>query len=136
MPATLNEGCRLFHVPDLRMLKLIPLFAMYAFVVAGTAFADSHDLNFQEQAVARQLAEQPEWRALLHYHDKGSYVDDASFFLAPEGAEDPAAELHATLQALVNEPATRCRFPARYNWLSSQLDFAGLAVAAEACPAV
>jgi hypothetical protein len=85
------------------------------------------------QANEKDLASAAEWLALLHYHDESfggpeSYVDDKAFFLAPDGAHDAAAELRATLELIVAEPTTRCRYPARYNWLSKQLDFSALKV--------
>ena len=51
-----------------------------------------------------------------------SYVDDDTFFLADSGKTDPLAELEATERALraADSPA-RCRFPARYRFLSEHL---------------
>lgn len=53
------------------------------------------------------------------------------FFLSPQGRSDPRAELIATIRAYftpwgenANEHA-RCRFPARYFWLSQQLSLPG-----------
>ena len=76
-----------------------------------------------------QLADDPEWLALLHInqgatiHSRGeSYVDDDNFFLADNGQVDRHAELTATISAL--QPAgaeDRCRFPARYRFLASEL---------------
>jgi hypothetical protein len=91
-----------------------------------------------DKAVEQELYNQPEWLALLHYHDERfsgqeSYVDDQSFFVAPEGAHDAAAEMRATLELIVAEPTIRCRYPARYNWLSSQLDFSAYSVADTEC---
>ena len=56
-------------------------------------------------ATTEQLASDPYWIALGHYETGKlggwrSYVDDDDFFLAEEGASNPAAELQATLQAL------------------------------------
>ena len=76
-----------------------------------------------------ELAESSRWQALLHINpgatlrDKHqSYVDDDTFFFADSGKADPLAELEATEQALraAQSPA-RCRFPARYRFLSEQL---------------
>ncbi len=137
MPATPVRGCRLFTVPDLRSQSLILLLTVFGCAMAAAAPVDDTVAGLWQQASARRLGDQPAWLALLHQRktsgDAGSYVDDPRFFLAPDGADDPEAELRATLHAMVNEPATRCRFPARYNWLNSQLDFSDLAVATEAC---
>jgi len=56
-----------------------------------------------------------------------SEIDDKRFFLAQNGKTDAKSELHATIDALLNEStfdnnATACRFPARKNWLKEQLD--------------
>jgi hypothetical protein len=53
----------------------------------------------------QQLANSRFWIAIGHYEAGKlggwrSYVDDPKFFLAPDGAHDPKAELAATLQAL------------------------------------
>lgn len=76
-----------------------------------------------------QLAEDPEWLALLHInqgatiHSRGeSYVDDDNFFLADNGQADRHAELSVTIAALQPEGAEdRCRFPARYRFLARKL---------------
>ncbi len=80
-----------------------------------------------------RLAEEREWRLLLHYRAKlfGGYEseqDDPGFFLSPQGKTDPQAELDATLaqffsDALVGrsrQPA-QCAFIARYHWLKERL---------------
>lgn len=81
-----------------------------------------------------QLASQPAWQKLLRYEQGGlpggkprSAISSADFFLALDGANDPLAELTATLQAL-HAPAegppdshALCRFPARAKWLKAQL---------------
>ncbi|MBV2132648.1 DUF4105 domain-containing protein [Pseudomonas sp. MAP12] len=88
------------------------------------------------------LAAEPFWLALGHY-ERGklggwrSYVDDDEFFLAASGAEDPAAELAATFEALYRPAALgdrhpQCRYPARTRWLREQLALDDLP--APACP--
>ncbi|MCD2449413.1 DUF4105 domain-containing protein [Methylicorpusculum oleiharenae] len=93
----------------------------------------------------KQLAESPEWLALIHYQRKPlsgqwqSYVDDPGFFLAPDGKHNPAAELSATLSALTG-PAQQgdqhasCRFPARMQWLSKILPQEAHDFAKTTCP--
>lgn len=84
------------------------------------------------------LADDPHWLNLGHYQRTytgrwRSHVDDPDFFLATEGAEDPAAELRATLTALY-QPATsgdrhaQCRYPSRTRWLRQQLPLIDLPV--------
>ena len=75
------------------------------------------------------LAASARWQALMHVNPGAtlrsigaSYVDDADFFLAPDGATDIEAELVATWQALKPKASpARCRFPARYRFLAEQL---------------
>lgn len=79
------------------------------------------------------LSEHPQWLSLLHF-DKGgrfasprSAILDPSFFLAENGARDPAAELQASLLAFRQPDASEhehalCRFPARALWLSRMLN--------------
>ncbi len=79
-------------------------------------------------AQAEQLARHPIWLKLLHFEDNHSEVLSNDFFLSAEGRQDSEAELLATLDAY-SEPwpadngdaHARCRFPARYLWLSSQI---------------
>lgn len=71
------------------------------------------------------------WLKLCHYHkslttDSGyvSYVSDSAFFLSSNGKVDPQSEFNATL-ALFNQKNSddkekACRYPARYQWLTSQ----------------
>ena len=86
---------------------------------------------------ARQarLADEPQWRALLHYRKSllGGYlseVDGASFFTSKQGFQDPERELLATLASFFSSRPvpgtihpTQCRFIARYTWLKEKLDF-------------
>lgn len=75
------------------------------------------------------LAHKPRWLALLHYNmgatlrDRHrSYVHDRKFFLAPNGATDPVAELRASVAALrPSDSKARCRFPARYRFVAEHL---------------
>ncbi|NVZ21164.1 DUF4105 domain-containing protein [Pseudomonas costantinii] len=79
----------------------------------------------------QQLANDPFWLSLGHYEAgklKGwrSYVSDKKFFLAPDGAHHPDAELKATVEALyapasLGEQHAQCVYPARTRWLKDQL---------------
>jgi hypothetical protein len=93
-----------------------------------------------------RLAEQPEWRKLLHYVPNlaspglHSLVDSPQFFNAPGGKSDPQAELEATLASFfsdVEETATRqnpqCAFIARRGWLDQQLRFDPLRLPQREC---
>ena len=93
-----------------------------------------------QQARANNLARDPYWLALLHYRTKAwrfagdpvSEITSADFFLSPQGATDPDAELAATLTGLF-KPAgqdpdahAQCRFVARHQWLRKSLDWGSM----------
>ncbi len=75
------------------------------------------------------LAQQPYWHQLLHLQAQGrgwrSTAHGPGFFLAAQGAHDPAAELRADLQAFQGpaqgDQSPACLLPARYAWLQQQL---------------
>lgn len=87
-----------------------------------------------------ELAHSQQWQRLLHYTPSWlpgrlrSDVDDPAFFLARAGAEDPLAELEATLEALQQDDSIRCRFPARSAWLDAMLPGVLSPKAAANCP--
>lgn len=87
--------------------------------------------NIDNQRV-QQLANDPFWISLGHYEARKlggwrSYVSDDKFFLAPDGAQHPDAELRATVQALyapanLGDKHPQCVYPARTRWLKAQLN--------------
>ncbi len=87
----------------------------------------------QERAERLDLAHHEAWLALGHYRRNwlgagyASDADDPGFFLAAQGKTDPAAELKATLAALLSPGSgdrhPQCRFPARARWLQQRLHF-------------
>jgi hypothetical protein len=88
----------------------------------------------------QQLANTHLWISLGHYETAKlggwrSYVDDPEFFLAADGAHDPAAELSATLNAIyapasgnptVQDKHAQCVYPARTRFLREQLHLTDL----------
>ena len=99
-------------------------FILLALVFALGSFANA------EPPPLDDLADTPTWRTLLHYDAGGlfttrSAVIDETFFLHRDGANDPLAELTATVTALRNpssqNPPARCRFPARTRFLERAL---------------
>ena len=94
-----------------------------------------------DAAARLDLARHPTWLKLLHYEGRlpESVVLTDDFFLSPEGKKDPASELHATLEAYFlpwqegAEEHPRCRFPARYYWLSRHLSLPGHALEDPRC---
>jgi hypothetical protein len=88
-----------------------------------------------QRARQENLAEDAAWHALLHYKPQRfsqgvkSLVDADSFFIAPAGKSNPAAELEATLASFFqshgvdSEESPQCLFIARYHWLKQKLEF-------------
>jgi Domain of unknown function (DUF4105) len=116
-------------------------------VVAGHSFVPASTAQLLMRARDLRLAQSRGWLRLLHYRQRGpreavSQVDGKRFFLAPDGARDPEAELAATLVAFAQPVAAGredehalCRFPARRRLLDDQLHF-GSALPAAVCPAL
>lgn len=79
-----------------------------------------------------RLAETHQWKRLLHTNEQGvSEVNTPAFFLADHGRINPREELRATVAALSQpwsgqpDEHPRCRFPARYLWLSQHIPLPG-----------
>ena len=99
------------------------------------------------RADALQLADDPQWRALLHYSPRllggaESTVDSDDFLLAPDGRTDPRAELQATLARFFDPTATlkddeppQCALRGRYLWLDRRLHFDPARLPPQDCPA-
>ena len=97
--------------------------------------------GLQHEADRQKLAQEPQWHALMHFHNrwfsKESTIDSDAFFFSPDGKKDPDKELKATLKAFFTPPDRiekienksaeykhpQCLFPARYAWLNSRLKF-------------
>ncbi|WP_407312444.1 DUF4105 domain-containing protein [Pseudomonas sp. nanlin1] len=99
--------------------------------LALCACAPLHAAPLVDNTRLQTLANDPFWISLGHYETAKlggwrSYVNDPKFFLAGDGAHQPAAELEATVKALY-APASagnqhaQCVFPARTRWLKNQL---------------
>lgn len=106
-----------------------------------TGKQEKHLLDLQNKAREKNLAADPQWRRLMHFHNrlgsKESTIDSDAFFLSPDGKTDPDKELQADLRAFFMPPDKaqiiegkdrsynhpQCLFPARYAWLNAQLGF-------------
>lgn len=102
--------------------------------------ADPYVEALVQKADGLRLHEEKQWLRLGHYKP-GSFAgspvsenDSPLFFLAPNGARDPRAELQATLRGFFTPPVAEpapgkngvpkhpiCRFPARFMWLTEAL---------------
>lgn len=110
------------------MLRYIFIYTYFISVLCADSAADYISI-----AEKKKLFEDRYWHLLLHIPSKGnvSEIDDARFFLAEDGFENPKAELRATIDALYHEQSlddnsTACRFPARKQWLVKTLGLTDL----------
>ena len=109
-----------------------------------TAFASPHYEVERALSLAtdHKLAESPQWRTLVHCQSTNldhcsTAISDAGFFLVKEGVDNPAAELEATIRAVLVEPTEaplQCRFPARFEWLKEVLKEDGISFPEANCP--
>lgn len=116
---------RFFYVVRDRLgVMRVALFGIFS-LVAVHALADASDL--------RSLANDTAWKKLLHYESQAlspdryrSAIHSRDFFISPDGETDPAAELSATLEAMLkaaddsHDMHAKCRFPARLLWLQKK----------------
>ena len=114
----IKSGALIFVVAIVWTIKITPLGADQLLLERMLVVADS-----------LRLHEHRSWRQLIHFGSgaQTSSVMTDSFFLADEGRSNARAELDATLSAYFQTDVTgdahpRCRFPARYYWLSHQLE--------------
>ncbi|MFB3302224.1 DUF4105 domain-containing protein [Pseudomonas sp. AMR01] len=111
---------------------MLKRFAWLALFACAPLYAAPH---IDDQRL-QQLANDPFWLSLGHYEAGKisgwrSYVSDKKFFLAPDGAHHPDAELKATVEALyapasLGEKHAQCVYPARTRWLKAQLNLTDL----------
>lgn len=108
----------------------------FSFRVTYANVSNHYLLELQQQAKQQQLSRERVWRLLLKYNKKtfGGVVSEADgmdFFNSPTGKTDPESELAATLasffvpieQLADGKEHPQCNFPARFKWLSRQLQF-------------
>lgn len=87
------------------------------------------------QSIEKKLSGKRYWHLLLHYRETlfggdRSEAAEARFFLAPNGRNDPQAEVEATLRQFfsdrlvgTSDQPAQCAFIARYRWLKAELGF-------------
>lgn len=101
-------------------------------VLAQTVASPVGSEVWQQEAASSALHERPRWHQLVHYSPRltgavRSDIHSPEFFLHPDGAGNPQAELQATIEAMfepvngLDESHAQCRFPARLLWLQQEL---------------
>ena len=127
--------------------RCVPRWVLVALVACGAlagccsaAYGDGGDSAYADELIAQadalQLADDAQWRALVHYEPRRlsagvvSTADTDWFFQAPTGKSDPRAELHATLRGFFDADALmkdgeppQCALRGRYVWLNRRLRF-------------
>ena len=119
------------------------LLGLVLFLPIPSFSANNEVIQLTEQAEKLNLANHTTWLKLLHYEgtslEKTSAIQSKRFFLSPLGQTSPEDELEATIKSFFlpgNEhydTHTLCRFPARYQWLSSQLNFHETSIPKPSC---
>ncbi len=111
---------RKFKIILILILMKAPL--VWGFSVARTQL-------YIQRALEQKLHEDISWLRLGHYKKSffGSYQSkiQGPFFLAKNGANDPQAEITATIQELFAEKssqAMQCKYLARMQWLKSKIN--------------
>ena len=92
------------------------------------AIAKQKSIQLSQERI-EELANHPTWLKLLHFDQnaKKSEIISNDFFLSQQGQHDPKSELISTIEAYFEPRITsgnshaRCKFPARYFWLSTQI---------------
>lgn len=118
---------------------------MFAAAACAAAEQNGYLDALVNEAHRAALAQEPQWRALLHFESSffgaKSKAEPSSFFLAVDGRQDPQAELDATLKAFFEsqrlkgrDETSQCAFPARYQWLKSKLKFDPILLPQQKCP--
>lgn len=121
-----------------------------ACLVGSSAFIDAAEADVTasngglgqalDQAARQKLSSAPEWRRLIHMprgRSEGE-IGSKDFYLAGDGRQNPGDELTATIRAWFESAAdandsVRCRYPARYTWLSEHIDLPDFDPAFTAC---
>ncbi len=92
-----------------------------------------------EDLDTEKLSQNTTWLKLLHYDKKlkKSTIISDDFFLSPKGKISPKSELISTLEAYFEKEKTdknaTCRFPARYYWLSTQINLPNYQMIESSC---
>ncbi|MFK7853853.1 MAG: DUF4105 domain-containing protein [Granulosicoccus sp.] len=108
--------------------------------------SDSSLASLLNAATLKKLAQDPQWRAFIHYKPAlggrwKSQVDAPHFFMSETGKNSPEDELNATIAAFFSNNAKAplrltayCRFVARRHWISSQLGKDAALLPERECP--
>lgn len=122
-------------------MRILAAFLFVFFTMTCGSTATTFGKGTLTQAQIEELATHPVWLKLLHFKTKKnkSEIQSDDFFLSSNGREDPEAELRATFEAYCapwpedTNTHPRCRFPARFFWLSHHIPFPDYALRTPQC---
>ncbi len=112
---------------------MISRFVFLLLLQTTLAYSSINPRNLIEKARQEKWGEELEWKRILFYTqhtfgDPEGIIDDAAFYLDPEGKTNPEAELFATLEAFFDQDSNAapdehalCRYPARKDWLARKI---------------
>ncbi|GAC1373421.1 MAG: DUF4105 domain-containing protein [Aquirhabdus sp.] len=83
-------------------------------------------LQLKQQAHELRLADDPIWQKIILFRGQHTEVTSKGFYLSDLDAKHlkqitPQSELDASIDALHDNPALICQYPARYFWLSRHI---------------
>lgn len=108
----------------LRLLKCTSLKSstfLLLFLLSQKIFAFSIE-NFLTQTQIKNIASNKTWQHIILWHKNKPEITTQNFYLSPKYTITPETELRATLEFFASDPTGKCRYPARYFWLTQQLD--------------
>lgn len=97
--------------------------------------------NIEEQTIDK-LSEDTTWLKLLHYKNNKSDLLNKDFFLSKNGNINPKEELRQTIKSYYDtsikkdDSHPRCKYPARYYWLSKNIKLQNYQVIEPYCKAL
>jgi hypothetical protein len=125
---------RLFYIISLFAISL-GITTIFHDIYANTLPYNQAIQSLISQAQKKQLHNHKRWHQLMHYKPMllrpgvKSQIVSPNFFLANNGHRNPEAELISTIYSYFvltknqKEYHPQCRFPARYLWLKTQLEW-------------
>jgi len=88
-----------------------------------SSYSYTKEIDYIKKATNLKLHKDDYWLKLLHYENNSSTILENEFFLSKNGKTDPKNELVETINSFLKDKKYICRYPARFKWLKSKLDF-------------
>lgn len=78
--------------------------------------------NLLTQTQIQDITSNKTWQHLILWHKNKPEITTSNFYLNSKSTLTPETELIATLELFTSDPTGKCRYPARYFWLTQHLD--------------